>query len=427
MSEFLNNAIFWIETEKIKPNPYQPRKEFDEHHLMDLADSIRQYGVLQPLVVTRRDVAKEDGGLDVEYELIAGERRLRASKLAGVARVPALIKSGPENPQLKLELAIIENLQREDLNPVDRALAFARLVNEFSFKHTEVAKKVGKSREYVSNSLRLLILPQDVLNALTVGKITEGHARPLMMLADKPDEQLTLFKEIMFKKLTVREAEQVARHVAKDRVRKKIDLDPRMVEFERMLAERLGTRVSIERRQVGGKVVIEFYSSDDLDVLLDRVSVGESVRTMRGLREAMAGGREGGEQGGGLSVQDQLAALAAATPLAMEEAPQFAAAEQEPTPVPQYAAESYAAPTPEYSPQQFQPAEFSEESPIAVLADAIGEGDVDLAAPYDDRASDDVGIVPESAFAALSDETPEAQNAGGEDEEDLYTIRNFTV
>lgn len=422
MSEFLNNSIFWIETEKIKPNPYQPRKEFDEHHLMDLADSIRQYGVLQPLVVTRRDVPKEDGGLDVEYELIAGERRLRASKLAGVARVPALIKSGPENPQLKLELAIIENLQREDLNPVDRALAFARLVNEFSFKHTEVAKKVGKSREYVSNSLRLLVLPQEVLDALSGGRITEGHARPLMMLSDRPEEQQTLFKEIMFKKLTVREAEQVARHVAKDRVRKKFDLDPRMVEFERALAERLGTRVSIERRQIGGKVVIEFYSSDDLDTLLDRVSVGESVRTMRGLTQAMAE-QTRSEEGMRTSVSNQLEALAAATPLVLDEMPQFEVAGSEPTPVPQYAAESYAAPVGEYSAPEFSPAEFADESPIAVLADAIEGGDVELSAPYDDRASDDAGVVPESGFAAESSGI--AQNEEGE--EDLYAVRNFTI
>lgn len=422
MPEFLNNAIFWIETEKIKPNPYQPRKEFDEHHLMDLADSIRQYGVLQPLVVTRRDVPKEDGGLDVEYELIAGERRLRASKLAGVARVPALIKSGSENPQLKLELAIIENLQREDLNPVDRALAFARLVNEFSFKHTEVAKKVGKSREYVSNSLRLLVLPQEILDALSGGRITEGHARPLMMLSDKSEEQQTLFKEILFKKLTVREAEQVARHVAKDRVRKKFDLDPQMIEFERALAERLGTRVSIERRQVGGKVVIEFYSSDDLGTLLDRVSVGESVQTMRGLASAIADQARGATVPQ-TNISDQLEALADATPLVMDEASQSMVAESEPIPVPQYAGESYAAPIEEYPTPQFSGAELSEESPIAVLADAIERGDVELAAPYDDRSRDDEGLVLESGSAALvMDQGPEQR-----EDEDLYAVRNFTI
>ncbi len=288
MNEFENNAIYWVEVEKIKPNPYQPRKEFDEKHLQDLADSIRQYGILQPLVVTRKETT-HDSGLAVEYELIAGERRLRASKLAGVARVPVLIQQGYIDPRLKLELAIIENLQREDLNPVDRAISFSKLATEFGLKHVEIAKKVGKSREYVSNSLRLLLLPQDILDALSKGKITEGHARPLMMLADRTEEQGTLYKEIIFKKLTVREAEQIARHIAHDRVRKKIVRDPEMERIEKELAESLGTRVSIEQRQVGGKLVIDFFSSDDLRLLLDKVHFAEQLKAMRTMRsdEAM--------------------------------------------------------------------------------------------------------------------------------------------
>src|SRR3989338_8310431 len=281
MSEFINNAIFWIEVEKIKPNPYQPRKEFDEAHLRDLADSIRQYGVLQPLVVTRSEVELPDGGMVVEYELIAGERRLRASRLAGLLRVPAIIQAVTD-PRLKLELAIIENLQREDLNPVDRAISFARLAQEFSLKHTEIAKKVGKSREYVSNTLRLLVLPKEILDALAQGRITERHARPFMMLTDRKEEQNTLYKEILFKKLTVREAEQIARHIAKERVRSKIPRDPEMELIEKELAETLGTRVSIERRQVGGgKLVIDFFSSDDLRALLEKVHFTEQLALLR--------------------------------------------------------------------------------------------------------------------------------------------------
>ncbi len=281
MTEFLNNAIFWVEVEKIKPNPYQPRKEFDEAHLRDLADSIRQYGVLQPLVVTRNEVELPEGGMVVEYELIAGERRLRASRLAGIARVPVIIQEVTD-PRLKLELAIIENLQREDLNPVDRAISFARLAQEFSLKHTEIAKKVGKSREYVSNTLRLLVLPKEILDALAIGRITEGHARPLMMLTDRKEEQATLYKEILFKKLTVREAEQIARHIAKERVRSKLPRDPEMELIEKELAETLGTRVSIERRQVGGgKLVIDFFSSDDLRALLDKVHFSEQLAMLR--------------------------------------------------------------------------------------------------------------------------------------------------
>lgn len=269
MQQNYSNSIFWVETDKIVPNPYQPRREFDERALVDLADSIRQYGVLQPLVVTRREIERPDGGLFVEYELIAGERRLRASRLAGLPQVPVIIRSGTEDAKMKLELAIIENLQREDLNPIDRAWAFMRLHSEFGFTHAEIGKKMGKSREYVSNSLRLLALPQDIMVALQERKISEGHTRPLMMLSDRPDEQTVLFKEIMIKKLSVREAEQYARGIAKDKVRKKdVEHNPQIANYEERFAESLGTRVHIEQREVGGKIVIDFFSPDDLDTIL---------------------------------------------------------------------------------------------------------------------------------------------------------------
>ncbi|HEY6020002.1 MAG TPA: ParB/RepB/Spo0J family partition protein, partial [Candidatus Paceibacterota bacterium] len=184
MSQFYNNAIFWVEVDKIHPNPFQPRKEFDEARLNDLAKSIRQYGVIQPLTVSRKEVEHPDG-IKAEYELIAGERRLRAAKLAGVREVPVLIRAAYDDDKTKLEIAIIENLQREDLNPIDRAKAFDQLVHQFGFKHAEVAEKVGKSREYVSNTLRLLALPEEMQQALTDGKISEGHTRPLLMLADR--------------------------------------------------------------------------------------------------------------------------------------------------------------------------------------------------------------------------------------------------
>lgn len=275
-NQMYQNSIFWIEVEKIKPNPFQPRKEFDEHKLRDLADSIKQYGILQPLVVTRREIEKAEGGLAVEYELIAGERRLRASKLAGLTQVPVLIRIGEElreeEDRMKLELAIIENLQREDLNPVDRAKAFQRLAEDFCFKHVQIAHKVGKSREYVSNTLRLLMLPEEMLVALAERRINEGHSRPLLMLTDRKEEQMTLYKEIIFKKLNVREAERIARRIAVDRVRKKgNDFDPEMMEFEAELTERLGTRVQIEKREVGGKIVIDFFSNDDVRNFVKRL------------------------------------------------------------------------------------------------------------------------------------------------------------
>jgi ParB family chromosome partitioning protein len=269
MSQLYSNSIFWVDVEKVKPNPFQPRREFDEARLRDLADSIRQYGVLQPLTVSRMEQVKEDGGIAVEYELIAGERRLRASKLAGLEQVPVIIRVGDDN-MAKLELAIIENLQREDLNPVERARAFFRLTEEFKFTHGQVGAKVGKSREHVSNTLRLLALPQEILDGLSAGKITEGHTRPILMLADRPEEQMVLFKEIMFKKMTVRDAERIARRIAVDRIRKKEYLpDPELADLEDKLQETLGTRVHIDRRENGGQIMIDFFSNEDLHTILD--------------------------------------------------------------------------------------------------------------------------------------------------------------
>ena len=283
MSELYSNSIFWIDTDKIKPNPYQPRREFDEAKLEDLANSIKQYGVLQPLTVSRVEVEKEDGGLMTEYELIAGERRLRASRLARVAQVPVIIRVG-DTAIMKLELAILENLQREDLNVVDRARAFLRLYTEFKFTHAEIAKKMGKSREYVSNSLRILSLSDEILDALSQGKITEGHTRPILMLADHPEEQIVLFKEIVYKKITVREAEKLARKIAFDRVRKKEFMpDPEITELEEEFQEKLGTRVHIDRKELGGQIKIDFFSTEDLRTILDQIQKGETEKN----RDAM--------------------------------------------------------------------------------------------------------------------------------------------
>ncbi len=372
MTEFENNAIFWVEVEKINPNPYQPRKEFDEQHLQDLADSIRQYGILQPLVVTRREIP-HDGGLAVAYELIAGERRLRASKIAGIARVPVLIQQGYIDPRLKLELAIIENLQREDLNPVDRAISFSKLANEFSLKHTEIAKKVGKSREYVSNSLRLLILPQEILDALSQGRITEGHARPLMMLTDRKEEQGTLYKEILFKKLTVREAEQIARGIAHERARKKVLPDPEIERIEKELAESLGTRVSIESRQNGGKLVIDFFSHDDLRALLDRVHVAEALHTVRSMRAEEA------------KTATQMMAIEDSTPIELSRTVD--------------APEELVHPTLETLAVQNH---TEEESAHSVDQDPL------LNKPYDDRSK-------------------EEQKRSSQEEDDLYAVTGFTI
>lgn len=256
------DSVFWIEVDKIVPNPYQPRREFDETALKALAESIRQYGVLMPLVVTRTEVERPGGGLESRYELIAGERRLRASRLIGLKSVPVVIRA-EQDARMKLELAIIENLQREDLNAVDRAKAFAQLVTEFGLSHGEVGAKVGRSREFVSNSVRLLALPEAIQQAIVNKDISEGHARALLMLSDRPEEQNTLFKEIVLKKTSVRMVEQLARRIAVDRIRKH-NKTAEMMEIEKSLTETLGTRVLIENRPNGGRVLIEFFSPEDL-------------------------------------------------------------------------------------------------------------------------------------------------------------------
>ncbi len=257
------DSVFWIEIAKIHPNPYQPRRDFNKERLVALAESIRQYGVLQPLVVTRVEHTKPDGGISSEYELLAGERRLRASELIGLNSVPAVIRNGKESARAKLEIAIIENLQREDLNAIDRAKALSQLADEFGISHTEVGTKIGRSREYVSNSIRLLNLPEEIQKGVVDKEITEGHARALLMLSKRPQERDTLFRDIMLRKTSVRVTEQLARRIATDRIRKH-DKTPEMFELEKMLTERLGTRVIIEKRPNGGRLLIEFFSPDDL-------------------------------------------------------------------------------------------------------------------------------------------------------------------
>ena len=266
MSQFQGDAIFWVETERIRPNPFQPRSEFDQSKLKDLADSIRQYGILQPLVVTRHEEA-HDEGISVYYELIAGERRLRASKIAGLSQVPVIIRSAEEENRVRLELAIIENLQREDLNAIDRARAFDRLQKEFSLTNTEIAAKVGKSREYVSNSIRLLILPAEMQQAVVNGAIYEGHARALLMLSDRPDEQKTVFRDVLVRKLSVREVESITRQIAVEKARKKEPQRPEIEALEKAFAESLGTKVEIKQQEGGGKLIIDFFSTEDLEAI----------------------------------------------------------------------------------------------------------------------------------------------------------------
>src|SRR3990167_7946403 len=269
------DSVFWIDVERIMPNPYQPRKDFSEEGLKSLAESIRQYGVLQPLVVSRSEVEKPDG-LESVYELIAGERRLRASRLAGLSQIPVVIRHGESN-LTKLELAIIENIQREDLNAIDRAKALRKLIEEFGISHAECAAKIGRSREYVSNSLRLLSLTEHMQDSIVMKKISEGHARPLMALNERPEERETLFKEIILRKLNVRSAERIARSIAQERSHKYNRKSQEIVALEKSLTETLGTRVIIETNSEGGRLFIEFFSPEDLQQLVTTLATQQAA------------------------------------------------------------------------------------------------------------------------------------------------------
>ena len=175
------------------------------------------------------------------------------------------------------------------MNAVDRARAFERLASEFKFKHSDIAKKVGKSREYVTNTIRILTIPKEMLEALSQGKISEGHTRPLLMLGDRPEEQNTLFKEIIYRKLTVREAELISRKIAFERARKKeFMIDPELAELEEKIAQSLGTRVAIERRENGGKLTIDFFTNDDLRMILDLINSNKQRDTKEMLNRHIA-------------------------------------------------------------------------------------------------------------------------------------------
>lgn len=249
-----------IPIEKIVPNPHQPRLHFDEEKLKELADSIKEHGILQPLVVTQ----KGD-----QYELIAGERRFQAAKRVGLATVPVVIRDVTE--QEKLELAIIENIQRHNLNPIEEAKAFLRLVDEFNLPQEKVAEKMGKSRSAVANTLRLLHLPVEIQRAVSEGKISEGHAKALLSI-ENGEKQRAVFDLIIKEELTVRETELKVRSIAvKPHVRSAVNLQPEILERTEHLTQVLGTKVRIAPSGKGGKVVIEYYSPEDLDGLLRRL------------------------------------------------------------------------------------------------------------------------------------------------------------
>lgn len=268
-------SVFWIEAEKIEANPFQPRREFATEALKDLASSIREHGVIQPILVTKREI-ETPTGLDVRYQLIAGERRWRAARLAGLSQIPAVIRRGMPDDRIKLELALIENVQREDLNALDKAKAFKQLIDEFHLVQKEVGDRIGKSRVMVANTIRLLNLPQEVQNSLRCEDITEGHARAILMAGDDLPKQLALYNAILDDRLTVREAENKARQISGralvPRKRPSRTDDPELIEWQNKLQEQFGTKVHLQKMGQRGKIVMEFYSEEELHGILDKLA-----------------------------------------------------------------------------------------------------------------------------------------------------------
>ncbi len=250
-------GMFHVSPKDIDVNPEQPRKVFTKEAITDLTASIKEHGILQPLLVTEKD--------DGTYELIAGERRLRCSMDLGLTTVPVVLRTGNPDQQEKLELALIENIQRDDLNVIEEACAYERFVTEFGLTHDEIAQRVGKSRTAVSNTMRLLQLPDEIQKALIDSQISMGKARALLGMKDK-DEQMRMFRSMMGGGVTVRDVE---REVARKRIPAKGNRrrDPNIVDMEGKLREKLGTKVRVTKTGNRGKIEIEYYSDEEFNEL----------------------------------------------------------------------------------------------------------------------------------------------------------------
>ncbi len=259
-----NSGILMVAIDAIRPNPHQPRTEFDAEALQELADSIREHGLIQPLIVSQEGPQ--------QYTLIAGERRWRACRLAAVQRVPVVVKD--VSPQARLELALVENIQRADLNPIEEAMAYNQLLEEFALTQAEAAQRVGKSRSEVANKVGLLKLPEEVQTAVSSGQISYGHARTLITLPT-PAAQLSLMRLIIKHDYSVRQAETIARKIKsgeKPPPRPVPVLPPELSALETAFRDSLGTRVSIQKNKKGaGKVVIHFYSDEELHSIYEAI------------------------------------------------------------------------------------------------------------------------------------------------------------
>lgn len=241
-----------INTEQVEPNPYQPRKRFNQEKLDELVKSIKTQGIIQPIIVAR--------GGDGKYQIVVGERRWRAAKQLKMAKIPAIVKVMDKKDMM--EAALIENIQREDLNPLEQAEAFKRLMDEFKYTQEELSEIVGKSRSGVANMLRLLRLSDEMKEALRDGKITEGHGRALLSV-ETEKERVKLFRKMLQEKVTVRKAEKESK--------KKKEKDVNFAALEQKLAGCLKTKVSIHGRKKKGKLIIEYYSWEQLEGIIERI------------------------------------------------------------------------------------------------------------------------------------------------------------
>jgi len=258
VSEADKDRVLQISPDRIQVNPMQPRRNFNEHQLNELIESIKQYGIIQPLIVTQKNG---------DYELIAGERRLRAAKILNLATVPVIIRQADE--QQKLEVALVENLQREDLNAIEAALAYRKLIDEFNLNQEELAIRLGKSRPVITNTLRLLNLPEEIQAALIDGRITEGHAKTIVGLESEA-KQLALFKKILLNKMTIEDAMKETRAMGGTKMaRIKINYADKDKEFA--FREFFGTKAEIKRKGKGGEVIIYFYSDEELGEMVEKI------------------------------------------------------------------------------------------------------------------------------------------------------------
>ena len=265
------DSIFYIETSKIKPNPDQPRQDFKDDELNSLAASIQRHGILQPLIVTKHETEK-GLGTTVDYYVVAGERRLRAAKLAGFSQVPVIIRSTTE--QDRLELALVENIQRADLNPIEEAKAYQKLADNFSLTQEQIAERVAKSRESIANKVRLLSLPYEVQKSVMDGGLFEGHAKVLLSLKN-PEKQIFLAEQATKNNWSVRALEERVKEEtgqATKPTKKTPAPSPELEEYKKMVQENLGATVNISGSPQKGKLAISFYSREELDEIVKKLA-----------------------------------------------------------------------------------------------------------------------------------------------------------